>query len=355
MSVSNRFNQSNIIITKRPRGRPKKVQNQALLDKEIIEIIPVKKSKKRSINELNNDSPGVQIKKRGRPKKVKNQALLDEEIIEIIPVKRSKKETYNIQINEFNNNIKRKRGRPRKNPLESNDSIFENNLFEKQNIISKSISNPNKSFENNQNKTFINSIFATEIIKLIINNKHKQSWNLFVGVLDGLERNTSNTLLSMGFEKNSILIVEDKKSIADSHVRKGFCTHHGKLSDFASDYYDKEYNKDLSAWRKYDCYGWYFDTCGTISTQKKGIIETIKKSQLINGVILGFTFCRSRMTNNTFEIELESFLVEINDILGSKGLRLGVQICKHDYTGQSMWKRARESHMCSLIYKTYQL
>ena len=101
--------------------------------------------------------------------------------------------------------LPKKRGRPCKKQLDKNSNLI----------------NPNKSFENNQNKTLINSIFGSKIISSIIMNNYN-SCKYYVGILDGIEHNTSKTLISIGMDKKSILLVESNNVLASAHKNDNF-------------------------------------------------------------------------------------------------------------------------------------
>ena len=66
------------------------------------------------------------------------------------------------------------------------------------------MSKKNKSFENNENKNYINANFMTEVVNSKLENNCYEN-NYFVGVLDSIENNTSNTLISNGIKKENIL------------------------------------------------------------------------------------------------------------------------------------------------------
>ena len=211
---------------------------------------------------------------------------------------------------------------------------------------SKSAENPNKSFLSNENKNFINAMFSVRIMSLIHQIPNFTFENSFVGAFDGMERKTANTLISMGFQQSAILLNELNETVAKSHVSAGFPVHEGV--DFGCDKYDELYKEDGQAWRVYKCLGWYFDTCGEIGTQKHSLLSSIKKLVLVDGSVLAFTFCRSRMSVDEYAKEKRLFLKELSVILSCGGRKLKVEY-DHDYAGSAMFKRARESHMNSFL------
>ena len=170
--------------------------------------------------------------------------------------------------------------------------------------------------------------------------------NSFVGALDGVERNTANTLMSMGWPKLSILLTECNAVVAQSHIAAGFPVHEGV--NFGDSVFDGIYQEEHQAWRAYNCLGWYFDTCGEISTQKHSILSTIKKLKLVKGSVLAFTFSRNRMRINDYLNEKRFFVKEMNKILAGGKMELKMEV-EHDYAGSFMFKRARESHMNSFV------
>ena len=266
-------------------------------------------------------------KPRARPRKI----ISDTEIILKKPRGRPRK-----IISETEIILKKPRGRPRKNC---------------ENIISSIFINPNKSFEYNQNKKYVNCIFSTNNTGLILQycniiNKY------YVGILDGIERNSSTELISNSIDKESILLIEANQIVSISHKKAGFFTHDGTLESFANDSNDEKYSQIQTPtnWRKQICFGWYFDTCGTILTQKKGIFDTILKTKFIDGSVLGFTFCRSRMTKEKYKSDKDNFLQQLNQCLLISSFKIDSCIIDHDYSGNNLLKRARESHMNSFIY-----
>jgi hypothetical protein len=208
------------------------------------------------------------------------------------------------------------------------------------------LKNPNKSFLNNENKNFINSMFSVKIMSLIHQIPNFTFENSFVGAFDGVERNTANTLISMGFQQSAILLNELNEIVARSHLSAGFPVHEGV--DFGDAKYDKMYTEEGQAWRVYNCLGWYFDTCGEITTQKHSLLSTIRKLKLIDGSVLAFTFCRSRMSVEEYAKQKKQFLKEVNVLLSKCGKSCKV-CCEHDYAGSVMFKRVRESHMNSFV------
>jgi hypothetical protein len=205
------------------------------------------------------------------------------------------------------------------------------------------MSKKNKSFENNENKNYINANFMTEVVNSKLENNCYEN-NYFVGVLDSIENNTSNTLISNGIKKENILLVESNKEIAKLHIEKKFKTYFGTLKEFGNDNTNETFLKNNK------CLGWYFDTCGTISTQNKGVFNSIKKSNLINGTILGFTFCRSRMSCSKYITHKHLFMNDLNVLTNTKGL-MCVDIFNRDYSGKFIFKRSRNSHMNSFFVK----
>lgn len=285
---------------KRPRGRPRKsnfASNTVSVNFKVNTEIA-----------LNNRSPVVPNKKpRGRPPKAKF-----------------------IQLTQ------KRRGRPPKNS-NATSKTFVN-------------TNPNKSFANNENKTFVNSLIAINVAILLksLNKDYRQQ--CFFGALDSVEHNTSNTLMSMGIKKSSILLVQNVPTIANHHSNSSFAVHSGTLEDFASNKNDELYRQKNQSWRTFPCLGWYFDTCGMIKTQKKGILDTIKKSNLVDGSILGFTFCRGRISAKKYEEEKSNFIRELRGFLEWKGFELNLDpTYDHNYSGQFVFKSSSGTPMNSFV------
>lgn len=203
-----------------------------------------------------------------------------------------------------------------------------------------------KCFANNQNKNYVNMTFVSKVAKLMLPKDSDIIYNHYIGVLDGLERNTTNMLLSVGIDPSYILLVESDNIIAKSHIESDIsCSvHEGTLLDFADTKHDKLY----SAWRRYYCLGWYFDTCRTIQTETAGILGTIEKTRLINGTVLAFTFCMRGMTRDAYETSKCEF---INKLIICVGLqKLVIKRCNnmnHYYNGHLMFDTSRGTPMNS--------
>jgi hypothetical protein len=204
-----------------------------------------------------------------------------------------------------------------------------------------------KSFsENNENKNLVNKIFTCGVVKLrLALPKLFDDW--FVGALDSVERNTSNELLSVGIDKANVLLLESNIDVALSHEANGFPVHEG--IDFGADEHDVKYSQPGQSYRTYGCLGFYFDTCGQITKQKDSVFAVIKKLTLLPGSVFGFTFCRSRISNDVYFSDKELFLREIDDILRSKRLRRISLDLDLLYSGRELMKNSKESHMNSFV------
>ena len=231
---------------------------------------------------------------------------------------------------------KKPRGRP---PKQIIDAKKPRGRPPKQFINVEKISN-NKCFANNQNKFLVNIKF----IGYIASAKLKYNCdNSFVGALDSIENNTSKLLLSIGINKKNILLVESNNKVSLSHIKQKFPTYKGTLEEFSNNICS---SKTLD---NNKCLGWYFDTCGMIHTQKNGIFNVIKKSNLIDGSVLAFTFTRTRVKKFDYDEQKKEFIKNINMLISSKGFTFK-KIFDYDYSGAIIGKRAKESHMNSFIY-----
>ena len=252
-------------------------------------------------------------------------------------------------IEEIVEEVKRGRGRPRKTDI----SIKINNVN-----INNNINLGVKSFENNKNKNFINYTFALEIAENLLNKNIGDEYiseNMFVGVLDGSENNTSNALENVDIPRDSILLVEHNDIISQGHIEKGYPTHNGTLEEFASDFYDKTYNKIGASYRTYDCAGWYFDFCGTIRLNKKGVFQTILKTNFMDGAILAFTFSkRDRLAKKEYDKTKDDFVSKLEYVLCKKGFELEM-IKSYDYSGDKLFKNTIGSKMNSFICKIHKI
>lgn len=225
--------------------------------------------------------------------------------------------------NKFEN-IKRPRGRPRKNVIESNNTPNNNILFKKI-----------KSFENNQNKNIFNNIFSSEIYKIIIHNNGLDCVDeLFCGVLDSVEHNTSNQLIRLGFEKNNILIPEKNLNTMKIHKNNGYNCFYGDLDDFTS---------KIDTQHIYT--GWYFDTCGQINKQKNPILNVIKKTTFNTQAIIGFTFCKTRIKKEIYNEQKNVFLNELQNVLSSKNFELIEIFIDLDYSGTKANRREKHNSL----------
>ena len=222
-------------------------------------------------------------KKRGRPKGSKNKPkVLDI----IIPKKRGRPKGSKNKPKVLDIIIPKKRGRPKGSK----------NKLKKISIINI---NPIKSFDNNENKNICNETFSSGIKK--IDNKN----DFFVGVLDSLEHNTSNSLMKYGIKKEQIFLVENNNDVYNSHIQNDFKTFKGSLDEFVES--NIKFNKE--------CLGWYFDTCGCIRTQEPGILNIIRDLNLINGSILGFTFSKRDNVGNKHQKQLDKFILKLEKII----------------------------------------
>ncbi len=204
------------------------------------------------------------------------------------------------------------------------------------------VSNPAvKEFKNNQNKTFVNFLFSSQIIFLKKQHPHNLN-NFIVGVLDSIERNTCNALMAVGIQKQEILLVEQNSDIALSHMNDGFQTYHGDLKSLAT--------STASNWSQRVCLGWYFDMFGTISTQKDGIFSVIYNLNLTDGSILAFTFCRRGMTAQNYKNQKATFINQLSEHLKLKGFELNSLLFEHNYSGKYMFDKSRGSPMDSFVY-----
>ena len=162
-----------------------------------------------------------------------------------------------------------------------------------------SIINSIKSFDNNENKNICNETFSSGIKK--IDNKN----DFFVGALDSVEHNTSNSLMKYGIKKEQIFLVENNNDVYNSHIQNDFKTFKGSLDEFVES--NIKFNKE--------CLGWYFDTCGCIRTQEPGILNIIRDLNLINGSILGFTFSKRDNAGNKHQKQLNKFILKLEKII----------------------------------------
>ncbi len=216
-------------IQKRKPGRPRK--------EKIDDSISLKSVEEQSLDDKLNTIdtiPKRKLRKQGRPRKEKND--LTQIIDDSISLK-SVEEQLDDEIDTTDTIPKRKPGRPRKEKIDltqiTEDSIslksveeqlddeldttdsnvlnsepkFMTELIElmikhKPDFFRVNNSSPIKSFENNQNKNFANSLFASHItIALLEYFKNIPDHNYFVGILDSHEYNTSRALMSNGIEK----------------------------------------------------------------------------------------------------------------------------------------------------------
>lgn len=264
-------------------------------------------------------------KRRGRPPIVKHCTRSLKTVITTIPTV-----------------ITKKRGRPPKNIIGTMTIVAKKRGRPRKNIITEiqTFKTTTKSFENNENKNLVNNLFSS-FIALLKKKQTKQNDSYVVGALDGIERNTSNCLLSLGIRKEECLLVEYNKEIANSHISVGFATYSGSLEDFAME--------AVNDWKDHKCLGWYFDMCQTIATQKEGIFNTIRNLNLIDGSVLAFTFCRRGMTIEDYYQQRALFINELSNGLKWKGFTLVFKE-ENDYSGKFMFEREREAPMNSFIY-----
>ena len=220
-------------------------------------------------------------KKRGRPKGSKNKS---KDLDIIIPKTRGRPKGSKNKSKDLDIIIPKTRGRPKGSK----------NKPKKISII-----NSIKSFDNNENKNMCNKTFSSGIKK--IDNKN----DFFVGALDSVEHNTSNSLMKYGIKKEQIFLVETNNDVYNSHIQNDFKTYKGSLDEFVES--NIKFNKE--------CLGWYFDTCGCIRTQEPGILNIIRDLNLINGSILGFTFSKRDNAGNKHQKQLDKFILKLEKII----------------------------------------
>lgn len=213
-----------------------------------------------------------------------------------------------------------------------------------------------KDFSNNQNKTFINTMFSNYVVNTLYSTSLK---NIFVGALDSVERNTSIALQNVGVPKNNILLIEREHHIYKSHKNAGYNAIQVS-KDGLTDYANQRYvNMSTSfEWNNTRCVGWYFDMCGSITTQQHGILSTITKLNLIDNAILGFTFCK-RTHGKPYESSKNDFLTELKKCLLKKKFKHET-IVDRDYNGKQFFKESstdtkKHASMNSFIIKITQI
>lgn len=207
-----------------------------------------------------------------------------------------------------------------------------------------------KNFSNNENKNYMNFIFSTNILDNIKNKKNFNWNNSIVIVLDSIERNTSNTLLSLGIPKDSLLLVEENTEVTNNHIKNGFPTHQGTLKDFSDNKNDKTYSFSHQNYRNYDVQGIYFDTCGSINKQEEGILNTLNKTNLQDNCILGFTFCKRGITNIEYIKLKNKFIKKLEKVLVKIGFNIN-KLYDYDYNGYQIFNKSIGAPMNSFFIK----
>jgi hypothetical protein len=193
-----------------------------------------------------------------------------------------------------------------------------------------------KSYQNNwykceQNKTFVQKImdnldlYHDKTLETIPNTS-------FIGTLDSIEANTSRLMMLNGVKKTNILIVESNEAIGERHIDRGIPCHIGDLASFADDENDRTYSQPDNNWRNYKCIGWNFDTCGHVRTQGTQILAVLKKTNLVEGCVLTFTFCRSRISNDDHFHYQVHFMRALRTLVARKGMKVKV-IERYYYSG----------------------
>ena len=247
--------------------------------------------------------------------------------------KTARKSVGNKPIRKLNNLdiiIPKKRGRPKgsKNKSKDLDIIIPKTRGRPKGSKNKpkkiSIINSIKSFDNNENKNMCNKTFSSGIKK--IDNKN----DFFVGVLDSVEHNTSNSLMKYGIKKEQIFLVEKHNGVYNSHIQNDFKTYKGSLDEFVES--NIKFNKE--------CLGWYFDTCGCIRTQEPGILNIIRDLNLINGSILGFTFDKRDNTGNKHQKQLDKFILKLEKIINFE------IIYELEYSGDKFGEYQKKQVIC---------
>jgi hypothetical protein len=195
----------------------------------------------------------------------------------------------------------------------------------------------------NQNKILANSVFASHVViqgKKADYYSGKKNDCFRVIVLDGIENNTSNTLMSMGIKKENIRIIEHNEDVSASHIKNNFKTFCGSLEKYG------QLNIAIKP-----CLGAYFDTCVTINTETNGILSVLKNQCFIEGTVLMFTFTRQRNTKEEYSKDKDTFIKKLNILIARKGFGFNEKIIDNDYSGELVFNRTQwESAMNTFGY-----
>lgn len=174
-------------------------------------------------------------------------------------------------------------------------------------INNRQINNHNIiSFKDDKNKFISNMKFFNNIYDNIINNNYE---DYYIGLLDSIERNSSNFGINCGISKKSFLLLERNKSIYKDHINNGFNTINGDILDFSN------IIKTNMKYKEKICLGFYFDFCGTIRLNTIGLFDLLKNLKLVNKSIIGFTFCKRDRESNNYEDEKFKFFIELLEIM----------------------------------------
>ena len=299
-------------IIKNPRGRPR--------------INPI---------EIQNETPT--LKKQGRPRgRPRIHPIKSQPTNPIKPKRRYNKKIVS-QMKKFiqvMNSVKRPVGRPRKNSIGLNLMTVEKKTIPKNKL---------KSFDNNENKDFANNHFVKETMRKLSLLKKKEQQTARTLILDSYENNTANTLVGAKFLKDNIVIPEKNKDTHNTHKANGFeGAYRGTLKKFAT------------TMKQSDPYvSMYFDTCGIIRTQKKGIFDIITNATFCNESFLGFTFSRRGVEKQVILEEKENFIFELKQLLNKKNFQFYELSLDYTYAGSELMtvEKGHHVHMNTFFYK----
>lgn len=136
----------------------------------------------------------------------------------------------------------------------------------------------------NENKYVVNDFFSDYVAAFKLRLPRNVSTQ--VVVLDAEERNSSKWLLKKDIPKENIWLVEERPRVATKHINAGFNTFPGDLERYAVALSREPKNKKPRV-----CLGVYFDMCGLVRAQRKGILDTIQQlDNIVDGTMLVFTF-----------------------------------------------------------------
>ena len=164
-----------------------------------------------------------------------------------------------------------------------------------------------KPYDKQNNK--YKKLFNENLIKVLKKNKISKS-SRAIG-LDSKLMRTTKYLNKYGIKKQKITLIENNYKVHKIHRKHNVNSIYGEVKDVVS----KERKPfDIS----------FMDSCGTINTFGKLIIQMIKNNYIKDGSVLALTFCKRNRNGGNYKSLYLNFLNKLRYHARKKGLVLNI-------------------------------